>query len=217
LAVIPLLYNGSARIGLLALACSPVQLGGPFDFCAFALLSEFLLGSLEIALKSYSSSSAFLWRKQIVEGIDTAEAFILNLSPDSAASDNVLKELNLAEEALEPFILPVMLKEMKIPDEMRYQLAGKQFIAYYLDQKRGVRDLIAEIKKKRGAASERPPIKLPAFREIEIVLENTTRASFDKKAQQKLLETLGEIIKGSIVGVAENFTIVRIEEVTESA
>jgi hypothetical protein len=157
------------------------------------------------------------WRKQIVEGIDTAEAFILNLSPDSAASDNVLKELNLAEEALEPFILPVMLKEMKIPDEMRYQLAGKQFIAYHLDQKRGVRDLIAEIKKKRGAASERPPIKLPAFREIEIVLENTTRANFDKKAQQKLLETLGEIIKGSIVGVAENFTIVRIEEVTESA
>jgi hypothetical protein len=157
------------------------------------------------------------WRKQIVEGIDTAEAFILNLSPDSAASDNVLKELNLAEEALEPFILPVMLKEMKIPDEMRYQLAGKQFIAYYLDQKRGVRDLIAEIKKKRGAASERSPIKPPAFREIEIVLENTTRASFDKQAQQKLLETLGEVIKGSIVGVAENFTIVRIEEVTESA
>ena len=31
--------------------CSPVQLGGPFDFCAFALLSELLLGSLEIALK----------------------------------------------------------------------------------------------------------------------------------------------------------------------
>ena len=27
------------------------QLGGPFDFCAFASLSELLLGSLEIALK----------------------------------------------------------------------------------------------------------------------------------------------------------------------
>src|SRR5438046_1663215 len=75
------------------------------------------------------------WRKQIVEGIDTADAFILHLSPDSAASVNVMKELNLAEEALEPFILPVMLKEMKISDEMRYQLAGTQFIAYYLDQK----------------------------------------------------------------------------------
>jgi len=59
-AVIPLLYNGSYRIGLLvfdigrgdpAPTRSPVQLEGPFGFCAFALLSEFLLGSLEIALK----------------------------------------------------------------------------------------------------------------------------------------------------------------------
>jgi hypothetical protein len=29
----------------------PLQLGGPFGFCAFALLSSLLLGSLEIALK----------------------------------------------------------------------------------------------------------------------------------------------------------------------
>lgn len=152
------------------------------------------------------------WRKQIVEGIDTAEAFVLNLSPDSAASDNVLKELNLAEEALEPFVLPVMLTDTKIPAEMRYQLAGTQFIAYYLDQKRGVRDLIAEIKKKRAAASELPPVKPPAFREIEIVLENKTKASFGNQAQQKLLETLSEIIKGSIVDVATSFIITRIEE-----
>ena len=50
-AVIPLLYNGSCRIGLLTLVCSPVQLGGPFGFCAFALLTPLMLGSLEIALK----------------------------------------------------------------------------------------------------------------------------------------------------------------------
>jgi hypothetical protein len=152
------------------------------------------------------------WRRQIVEGIDTAEAFVLNLSPDSAASVNVLKELNLAEEALEPFVLPIMLKETKLPDEMRYQLAGTQFIAYYLDQKRGVRDLIAEIKKKRGIVAQRPPVQPPAFREIEIVLENTTKSSFGKEAQQKFLETLGEVIQGSIVGVATNYIITRVEE-----
>ena len=49
--VIPLLYNGSARIRLFTFPCSPFQLGGPFGFCAFALLSPRLLGSLEIALK----------------------------------------------------------------------------------------------------------------------------------------------------------------------
>jgi len=154
----------------------------------------------------------YQWRRQIVEGIDTAEAFVLHLSPDSAASENVLKELNLAEESLESFILPIMLKETKIPDEMRYQLAGTQFIAYYLDQKRGVRDLIAEIKKKRSIAAEKPPVQPPAFREIEIVLENTTRSSFGKEAQQKFLETLGEVIQGSIVGVATNYIITRVEE-----
>jgi len=58
--VIPLLYNGSCRIGLLALTCSPVQLGGPFGFCAFALLSPILLGSLKIALKRTRPRQRFL-------------------------------------------------------------------------------------------------------------------------------------------------------------
>jgi hypothetical protein len=57
LRLIPLLYNGSSRIRLLILGGRtpplrlPFQLGGPFDFCAFASLSELPLGSLVIALK----------------------------------------------------------------------------------------------------------------------------------------------------------------------
>jgi hypothetical protein len=153
------------------------------------------------------------WRKQIVEGIDTAEAFILNLSPNSAASDNVLKELNLAEESLEPFILPVMLNEIKVPDEMRYQLAGTQFVAYYLDPKRAVHDLIAEIKKRRSATADRPTVQPPAFREVEVILENETKETFAKQAQQKFLEILGEIIRGSIVDIGKSFVITHIEEI----
>jgi hypothetical protein len=38
----------------------PLQLGGPFGFCAFALLSELLLGSLEIALKRTRPRQRFL-------------------------------------------------------------------------------------------------------------------------------------------------------------
>jgi len=157
------------------------------------------------------------WRKQIVEGIDTADAFILHLSPDSAASVNVLKELNLAEEALDPFILPIMLKEMQIPDQMRYQLAGTQFIAYYLDPQKGIDELIAEVKKRQGALAENPTADAPAFREIELVIDNPSGDSLNKAAQQKLLEALGEItgtpivgvetIDGSIVGVESKFFI----------
>ena len=152
------------------------------------------------------------WRKQIVEAIDTAEAFILHLSPDSGASDNVLKELNLAEEALEPFVLPIMLKEMKIPDEMRYQLAGTQFISYFMDPKQGVQDLIAEIKKKKSAAADRPKVQPPDFREVEVILENETLESFSENAQKKFLEILGEIIQGSIVDIGKSYVITEVEE-----
>ena len=75
--VIPLLYNGSARIGLLVFGLdmdfvlldhrlSPFQLGGPFRFCAFALLAPRLLGSLEIALKRTRPRQRFCY---IVSGI----------------------------------------------------------------------------------------------------------------------------------------------------
>jgi len=47
----PCSITGAPELGYLRFTRSPVQLGGPFGFCAFALLSEFLLGSLEIALK----------------------------------------------------------------------------------------------------------------------------------------------------------------------
>jgi hypothetical protein len=45
------------------------------------------------------------WRGQIVKAIDTADSFVLNLSPNSTASDNVRIELDLAAEAIDPFVL----------------------------------------------------------------------------------------------------------------
>ena len=50
---------------------SPFQLGGPFDFCAFALLSELLLGSLVIALKCTRPRQRFMYdvgRYSMTEG-----------------------------------------------------------------------------------------------------------------------------------------------------
>jgi len=77
--VIPLLYNGSARIGLLGFGIdclrlhhrSPVQLGGPFGFCAFALLSPLTARLSGNRFETYSSSSAFLlfgWQDCMTEG-----------------------------------------------------------------------------------------------------------------------------------------------------
>lgn len=179
-----------------------------------SIVSELEAAGIDVWLDREDITPGKQWRKQIVEAIDTAEAFVLNLSPNSAASDNVLKELNLAEEALEPFILPVMLSEMKIPDQMRYQLAGTQFVSYHLDSKRGVQDLIAEIKKRKGANADRPKVEPPAFREVEVILENETLESFSQQAQQKFLEILGEIVHGSIVDIGQTFVITKVEEIT---
>ena len=175
------------------------------------IVSKLEAAGIEVWLDREAIKAGRQWRKQIVEGIDRADAFILHLSPDSTASVNVMKELNLAEEAQEPFVLPMMLKETQIPGQMRYQLAGTQFIAYYMDPERGFQDLLAEIQKRQGRLAENP-IKPPSFREVEVVLENETKAGFDDKVQQKLLKLLSAMIRGTITDIALNYTITRIEE-----
>lgn len=66
------------------------------------------------------------WREQIVEAIEICDFFVLLLSSRSIVSENVVRELSLAESSSKP-ILPVMLEEVEIPNKMKYQLAGLQF------------------------------------------------------------------------------------------
>ena len=53
------------------------------------------------------------WRDQIAEGIRNCKAFILVLSPDSAASQYVQMEINLALEANKQ-IIPVVYRVVKL-------------------------------------------------------------------------------------------------------
>src|SRR5512145_2963079 len=54
------------------------------------------------------------WRVQIVQAIDTCNAFVLMLSPNSAASDNVRKEIDLAQDSGRTLFV-VMLEPLKLP------------------------------------------------------------------------------------------------------
>lgn len=65
------------------------------------------------------------WRRQIVEAIETSSQFVVALSRNSVKSDNVRKELDLAE-GVNAKIVPVFLEPVSVPAEMRYQLAGLQ-------------------------------------------------------------------------------------------
>ena len=73
-----------------------------------------------------------LWAASIVEGIRDGKIFLLVLSPDSAASKNVRKELDLAQRYDKP-IVPLVWRETKIPVAMEYQLAGIQWMDFKED------------------------------------------------------------------------------------
>jgi hypothetical protein len=67
------------------------------------------------------------WRVQIARAIDTCKAFILVISPNSVRSDNVRREVNLAQDSGKT-ILPVIYRAAEIPAELGYPLAGPQLI-----------------------------------------------------------------------------------------
>jgi hypothetical protein len=58
--VYPCSITGAPELGYLRFARSPAQLGGPFGFCAFALLSSRTARLSENRFEAYSSSSAYL-------------------------------------------------------------------------------------------------------------------------------------------------------------
>jgi hypothetical protein len=129
------------------------------------------------------------WRLQIVKAIDTADAFVLKLSLHSAASENVRKELDLAEDAAEPFILPVLLDEIKIPAELRYQLAGTQKIEYFRDSEEGYSALETALIARQAEVTPPPE---PDPKEVEIIIKGKSLANFDDDFQAKLLAFLTE-------------------------
>lgn len=67
------------------------------------------------------------WRRQIVDAIDTSDAFLLVLSNSAVVSDNVRKEIDLAEQ-FGKRIIPVEIELTDIPRELSYQLVGIQRI-----------------------------------------------------------------------------------------
>jgi len=80
-----------------------------------------------------------LWRREVVVAIRDSNAFILALSPHSMASVNVRKELDLCDDYRKQ-IVPLLLTETTIPDEMQYQLAGVQQIDCH-DFGKGIEEL----------------------------------------------------------------------------
>jgi hypothetical protein len=94
------------------------------------------------------------WMATIVRAIEEAHAVILLLSPNSARSDNVRREIDIAVQA-KKHIIPVEIQATTIPGALLYQLAGVQLIQVWRDRRGALPLVMAALKEagvERGAA-----------------------------------------------------------------
>jgi hypothetical protein len=130
------------------------------------------------------------WRVQIVQAIDTCNAFVLMLSPNSAASDNVRKEIDLSQDSGRT-IFAVMLEPTKIPAEIRYQLAGLQFIdVQMLGFDEAVHQLIETVKEHLAKFA---PVEEPETRQAELVIQGIDLKAFTADKQAQLLDFISRL------------------------
>lgn len=71
-----------------------------------------------------------IWKAAISKAVRECDAFLLVLSPQSAGSDNVSKELAVATKHARR-VMPVMYQACKIPDKMEYDLAELQWTDFH--------------------------------------------------------------------------------------
>jgi hypothetical protein len=130
------------------------------------------------------------WRVQIVEAIDTCDAFVLMLSGNSAVSINVQKEVTLAQDSGRSTFV-VMLESVKPPAELRYQLAGLQFIdlqALEFDKATAqLFDALKEHIKKIAPAEEQTQ------HQTELVIQGIDLSAFSAEKQQQLLAFISNL------------------------
>jgi hypothetical protein len=131
------------------------------------------------------------WRVQIVQAIDTCNAFVLMLSPNSAASDNVRREIDLSFDS-ERKIFAMMLDPVRpIPAEIRYQLAGLQFIdARMVGIDQAVDQLIETLKEHLAQFA---PVQEPETRQVEMVIQGIDLKAFTAEKQAQLLDFLAQL------------------------
>lgn len=130
------------------------------------------------------------WRVQIVQAIDTCHAFVLMLSPNSAASDNVRKEIDLSQDSGRT-IFAVMLEPTKLPAEIRYQLAGLQFIdVQMLGFEEAVDRLVETVKEHLAKFA---PVEEPETRQAELVIQGVDLSAFTAEKQAQLLDFISRL------------------------
>ena len=131
------------------------------------------------------------WRAQIVQAIDTCDALVLVLSSHSAVSDNVRKEIDLAQDSGRTVFILRLEPVPKLPAEMRYQLVGLQYIDMQeLGEESAAQQLIDTLKE--HLATLKPAEEGPV-RQAEVVIQGVDPSTFSTEKQEQLLDFIAEI------------------------
>ena len=130
-----------------------------------------------------------LWTVAIVEAIDTADSFVLMLSPSSTASDNVRKEVQLAQDASKK-LFPFLLAAVKLPPQFRYQLAGIQIIDYAGNPEEKYKELVEVLNANREKLADAP---MPETRQVEVVIGKGDVSKVGAAEKESLLNTIANI------------------------
>ncbi|HLO16727.1 MAG TPA: toll/interleukin-1 receptor domain-containing protein [Anaerolineales bacterium] len=124
-----------------------------------------------------------LWQEAIVQAIDNAYAVVFMLSPGSATSENVRKEIDLAEDTKKELI-PVLLVPVELPANLRYQLAGIQRIEYYRDPEAKYSELVAALQAHQQKFSS---CAMPKLLDMELTVGNIKISTLGPEIQEELL------------------------------
>jgi TIR domain len=131
------------------------------------------------------------WRVQIVRAIRTSPAFLLMLSPSSAGSDNVRKEIDLSQGSERPIFAVMLQKVRPLPDEISYQLAGLQFIdVEKLGLDKAVDQLIETLKDFLRKVEQ---VEEPATSQVELVIQGIDLKALTPEKQQQLLDFMASL------------------------
>ena len=124
-----------------------------------------------------------LWHEMVVRAIENAYAFVLMLSPDSTASDNVRREVDLAEDANKE-VVPVLLAPVELTANLRYQLAGIEWIEYYHDPVAKYNELLKALQTHQEKFSDG---QMPALLDMEMIMGNIKISTLGSEKQKELL------------------------------
>ena len=151
------------------------------------LVARLKKDEFEVWFDRESIKGGELWTVAIVEAIDTSDAFVLMLSPSAVESDNVRKELHLAQDAKKS-LFPLMLATVQLPPQFRYQLAGIQWIDYAGEPEKKYQELVEVL---RANQEKLATVKQPETRQAEVVLSNEKVSSFGTKKKGILRKIFG--------------------------